>query len=77
MADDFDPDKLHTCNEQINCKQQQQRYFVRWSYKERSNYNRGARVEAYNIIDCNKFDDWLEKTRDEYLCFDLLIVNKM
>ena len=56
---------------------QQQRYFAMWSYKERSNYNRGARVETYNIIDCDKFDDWLENTRDEYLCFDLLIVNKM
>ena len=56
---------------------QQPRYFVRWSYKERSNYNRGARVETYSLVDCNKFDEWLEKTRDEYLCFDLLIVNKM
>ena len=55
-------------------KPKQLRYFVRWSYK---NYNRGARVETYNIIDCDKFDGWLEKTKDEYLCFDLLIVNKM
>ena len=58
-------------------KPKQPRYFVRWSYKERSNYNRGARVETYNIIDCDKFDEWLYKTKDEYLCFDLLIVNKM
>ena len=74
MADDFDPDKLHTRNEQINCKQ---RYFVTWSYKERTNYRRGERVETYSLVDCNKFDEWLEKTRDEYLCFDLSIVNKM
>ena len=58
-------------------KPKQQRYFVRWSYKERSNYNRGARVETYSFVDCNKFDEWLYKTKDEYLCFDLLIVNKM
>lgn len=54
----------------------QERYFVRWSYKDRPSYN-GRILETYSLVDCNKFDSWLENTRDEYLCFDLLIVNKM
>ena len=54
----------------------QSKYFVRWSYKDRHSYN-GARLETYSLVDCNKFDEWLYKTKDKYLCFDLLIVNKM
>ena len=71
-----DYDEIMNTPHKTKLPSQQSRYFVRWSYKDRPSYN-GRIIETYTIVDCDEFDNWLNSKRDEYLCFDLLIVNKM